>query len=228
MNNRIPDKNFAHYLDLADHQPIATQKNIEMLCHNVLKYGFNAAFVNPYYITYARHNLKKEAKVGTVVSFPLGQDTLEHKIQAAQEAARLGADEIDVSLNVALIKEGLWEKSLEEMRTIVNAARAVKNDVIVKFIPETGYLTPSEIKQTAHLMVEAGADFFKTCSGMGPRGAHIEDVKLVREAVGNQIKIKVAGGISTYEQACQFIEAGADRIGTSKAVAIINEFLAKR
>lgn len=228
MNNRIPDKNFAHYLDLADHQPIATHKNIETLCANVLKYGFNSAFVNPYYITYARHNLKKEAKVGTVISFPLGQETLEHKISAAQESAKLGADELDVSLNVAFIKEGLWEKSLEEMKKIVQAAHAVNDNIIVKFIPETGYLTPSEIKQVAHLMVEAGADFFKTCSGLGPRGAHIEDVKLVREAVGNNIKIKVAGGISNYEQARQFIEAGADRIGTSKAVAIINEFLGKK
>lgn len=225
MNNIIPDNNFAHYLDLADHKQIATEKNIETLCSNVLKYGFNSAFVNPYYIVYAKHNLKKESNVGTVISFPLGQETLETKITTAAQAVKLGAHEIDVSLNVAFIKEGFWDKSLEEMKSIVNAARDINPNIIVKFIPETGYLNHAEIKQVAELMIEAGADFFKTCSGFGPRGAILDDVKAVRDAVGDRIKIKVAGGISTYEQARAFIQAGADRIGTSKAVEIINEFL---
>lgn len=109
------------------------------------------------------------------------------------------------------------------MNESVAIAKSINSNIIVKFIAETGYLTPDEIKKLAELMVRAGADFFKTCSGMGPRGAVVEDVKLVRAAVGNAIKVKVAGGISNYSQAKIFLDAGADRIGTSKAVEIIEE-----
>ncbi|HEV2601794.1 MAG TPA: hypothetical protein VGT41_05900 [Candidatus Babeliales bacterium] len=109
------------------------------------------------------------------------------------------------------------------MAELILCVRAVNPHIIVKCIPETGYLTADEIKKTAEVMVKAGADFFKTCSGMGPRGATVEDVQLVRAAVGSAIKIKVAGGISDYQTACTFIAAGADRIGTSHAIEIVTE-----
>jgi len=222
------ENNFSHYLDLASHTPITTEQTIQKICAQVIEYDFNSSFMNPYYIVYARQFFKNHSpekrKVGTVISFPLGQETAKIKMASAHEAAALGADELDISLNVALIKEARWEKVLEEMSGLVQTARAVNSNIIVKFIPETGYLTPVEIQKVAEIMVESGADFFKTCSGMGPRGATLEDVYLVRDAIGHQIKIKVAGGISTYEQARAFIDAGADRIGTSKAVEIITEF----
>lgn len=212
----------ATYLDLADHNPNATHADIKKICSAVAQHGFNAAFVNPCYVSYAKKILNTHGKVGTVVAFPLGQETLSIKIACAQAAAQAGADELDISLNVAAIKEAQWHDLLFAMTEIITTARAVNPKIIVKFIPETGYLTAPEIQKIAELMVQAGADFYKTCSGMGPRGATLEDVALVREAVGNDIKIKVAGGISTYEQAISFIEAGADRIGTSKAVEIIS------
>ena len=216
-------KNIANFLDFANHHANATHKDIEKLCDAVKKYRFNAAFVNPCYIAYAKEQLQGKSKVGTVISFPLGQEIFAIKIASVKEAANAGADEIDVSLNVGSIKEAKWEELLHTMTEIITTARTINQNIIIKFIPETGYLTDREIQKTAEIMVASGADFFKTCSGMGPRNAIVEDVKLVRAAVGSSIKIKVAGGISTYQQACAFIESGADRIGTSHAPEIVEE-----
>ena len=215
--------NLASYLDFGMHQANTTEQDIHNVCNKVLEYQFHAAFVNPYYVTLTKKLLGDKAKVGTVISFPLGQETMTTKIASTQEAIKNGADALDIVLNVAFLKEHAWEKSLDEMQTLVGAAREIREDVIVKFIPETGFLTPDEIKKAAELMVQAGADYFKTCSGFGPRGATIEDVKLVRQAVGDQIKIKVAGGIVDYDQAIAFIQAGANAIGTSRAVEIITK-----
>jgi deoxyribose-phosphate aldolase len=210
--------NISRFLDLASHDPDSTEEKIRDLCDKVRQFGFNAAFVNPCYILLAK---SLGVKVGTVVSFPLGQETLPVKTGCAESYARLGADELDVSLNVGLIKEGRWAESLGEMKAVIQAAKSINDIIIIKFIPETGFLAPDEIRKTAEIMADSGADFFKTCSGMGPRGATIEDVKLVREAIEDRLKIKVAGGITTLEQAREFINAGADRIGTSHAVEII-------
>lgn len=212
--------NIAKYLDLANHHPNSTEADIKELCAKVKEYGFNSAFVNPFYIQLAKD---QGVRVGTVISFPLGQETLSVKTGCAESYASLGADELDVSLNVGYVKSGKWTESLVEMKAVVETARRVNDKIIVKFIPETGYLTDDEIRKIAELMTDSGADFFKTCSGLGPRGATIEDVKLVREIVGRKLKIKVAGGIETFDQANSFIEAGADRIGTSHAVEIITK-----
>jgi len=107
------------------------------------------------------------------------------------------------------------------MKAVNTAAKEIRRNVIVKFIIETGFLTDEEIKKASELVLKSGADFIKTCSGWGPRGARLEDVKLIREAIGDKIKIKVAGGIDTYQEAVDFINAGANRIGTSKAIEII-------
>jgi deoxyribose-phosphate aldolase len=109
------------------------------------------------------------------------------------------------------------------MRSIVEAVKAMKPVVIVKFIIETGFLTDEEIKRAASLVLKAKGDFVKTCSGMGPRGARLTDVKLIREAIGTTIPIKVAGGVHDYKTAKAFIQAGANRIGTSAAVEIVKE-----
>lgn len=223
MLYKVTVKNLAKHLDLANHRPDASEEKIRKLCLDVLKYGFNAAFVNPCFISLAREVLKNQSKVGTVISFPLGGDVLSLKKEAAKQAVLTGADELDVSLTIGLIKEGKWHESLEEMQEIVEAVREQGKKTIVKFIPETGYLTSFEIKKTAELILKAEADFIKTCSGFGPRGATLEDVFLIKQAVGDSLKIKVAGGIKTREQALSFIRAGAARIGTSQAVAIIKE-----
>ncbi|MFI5333024.1 MAG: deoxyribose-phosphate aldolase [Candidatus Babeliales bacterium] len=218
------DKNFASYLDFACHGADTTQQDIEQLCHKVLNYEFNSAYVNPCYIREAKNIVRDQSNVGTVVSFPLGQDIFSIKVTATKEALLAGADELDVVLNIGYIKEHLWEKCYEEMKILVKTIKDFDSTRIVKFIPETGYLTSDEIKKIAELMVKSGADFFKTCSGYGPRGATLQDVHLIRAAVGDAIKIKVAGGIFTYEQAADFIQAGVNRIGTSHAVEIIEGY----
>lgn len=214
-------KNLASYIDFGYHHPDATEKDIERVCTAVLEYQLNSAFINPYYVPLVKKLLNNQRKTGTVISFPLGQETHETKIASLTQMLEAGADEFDVVLNIALIKEHRWDAVLEEMKSLVSVVRNFENRII-KFIPETGFLTTDEIKKVAELMVTAGADFFKTCSGYGPRGATIEDVTTVRAAVGDKIKVKVAGGIKTYEQVAEFIEAGASRIGTSRAVEIMN------
>lgn len=214
-------KTLAPFLDLANHHANATFADIEDICGKVKKYGLNAVFVNPYFVPFAREKMGTAGKVGTVISFPLGQEMLELKIAAAKAAIVAGADELDVSLNIGLVKTGRWEDSLAEMESIVRAVKAVGEQKIVKFILEAGYLTDDEIKKTSVLIFRSGADFVKTTSGMGPRGATVSDVELIKQATGGKIKIKAAGGVDTYDEAMALINAGVSRIGTSKAVEIV-------
>ncbi|MBN1263674.1 MAG: deoxyribose-phosphate aldolase [Candidatus Pacebacteria bacterium] len=212
----------AGYLDFANHRADATEKSIRFLCQQVKAYGFHSAFVNPCYVPLAKELLGEEGVVGTVIGFPLGQEIQAVKVFASVEAAKKRADELDVSMNVGWFKAG-WDKLvLAEMRAIVEAVRNIREKTIIKFIIETGFLNEAEIKKAAELVVRSGADFVKTCSGMGPRGARLRDVVLIRSAIGDQAKIKVAGGIGTCREAIAFIEAGARQIGTSKAVEILD------
>lgn len=213
--------NIAKYLDFANHHPDATPEQIRDLCQKVKKFGFHSAFVNPCYISLAKEYLEDKFPVGTVISFPLGQDTRDGKVLLAIETTRKGADELDVMMNVGLFKAGKYKEVLEEMKAVNAAAKEIRRNIIVKFIIETGFLTDGEIKKASELVLKSGADFVKTCSGWGPRGAKLEDVKLIRQAIGDKIKIKVAGGIDTYQEAVDFITAGANRIGTSRAIEII-------
>lgn len=213
----------AKYLDLANHHQEATLEKIKSLCAQVLEYGFNGAFVNPVFVADAKAFLLGRAKVGTVVSFPLGQETQEIKLAAVAKAIKDGADELDVSLNVGYLKSGLYKESSEEMQEIVQAAKTQKETVLVKLIIEAGCLTDEEIKKASELVLGSGADFIKTSSGFGPRGANLRDVDLIKGVVGEKIKIKVAGGIDTLDEAMAFIDKGVARIGTSGAVKIIQE-----
>ena len=217
----MDSKTLASYLDLANHRANATFADVENICDKVKQYGFNAAFVNPYFVAFAKQKMGATGKVGTVVSFPLGQEILDQKITNAKAAAMAGADELDVSLNVGLIKAGQWEDLLAEMRSIVKVVKTIDNQKIVKFILETGYLTDDEIKKSAVLVLQSGADFVKTNSGMGPRGVTVRDIEIIKQAVGDKIKIKAAGGVDTYDEAIAIINAGASRIGTSKAIEIV-------
>lgn len=221
--NFVKYKYFAKYLDFANHHQDAKPDDIRSLCQKVLEYGFHTAFVNSCYVALARDLIQDKAAVGTVISFPLGQDEQDIKILAGIQATRLGADELDVSMNVGLFKVKKYDQVLEEMKAVVQAAKNIRKNVLVKFIIETGYLTEDEIKKASELVLKSEADFVKTCSGFGPRGASLKDVDLIKAVVGGKIKIKVAGGIRSFEQANSFVERGAVRIGTSKAVEIVGE-----
>ena len=178
------------YLDFANHHQEATPEDIKILCQKVKQYRFHSAFVNPCYVALAK-DLLSEGIVGTVISFPLGQDTRDIKILAAINAVRIGADELDVMMNVGLFKAGRHAEVLEEMKAIVEAVKNIKKSAVVKFIIETGLLNNEEIKKAAKLIFKSGADFVKVCSGWGPRGASLKDVKLVKSVVKGKIKIKI-------------------------------------
>ena len=217
----MDQRTLALYLDLAKHHPETSEKEVRDLCQAVKKYGFHSAFVNPYWIKLTRQLMGPSGTVGTVISFPLGQEVKDIKVLAAIKAVKDGADEMDVSMNVGLFKEGKTDLVLAEMEAIVEAVKVLKKSTVVKFIIETGLLANEEIKEASQLVLKSGADFVKTCSGMGPRGASLKDVELIKSVVGGKIKIKVAGGIDTYQEAIDFINAGVDRIGTSKAIEIL-------
>jgi deoxyribose-phosphate aldolase len=225
----MDQRTLAEFLDLANHHADASYDDIEFICDSVAKYGFNAAFVNPFYVSsaqkYIQETIKKKIKIGTAISFPVGQETLEIKIASSLEAVKNGADEIDVSTNMGLLNFGQDGLYLEELKQIVNEVKNQRKETVVKFIIETGLvLFEDRIKAASEMILRSGADFVKICSGMGPRGASLKDVELVKNAVGDKIKIKVAGGIDTLKEALDFLNAGVSRIGTSKAIEIINEF----
>lgn len=223
----MTNQNLAQYLDFANHHANATPSDIKKICEDVLTHGFHAAFVNPCYIELAKQTVNGKAKIGTVISFPLGQDTAGTKKGAANEAVVLGADELDVVPNLGLFLAGDTQAFLKEMTDVTDSARMVGKPVIVKFILETGFFDnlpngKEKLQEAARLVKQSGADFVKFCSGMGPRNPTFEDLKIIKEAVGDTIQIKVAGGIDTREEAEAFLAGGANRIGTSHAVEIIS------
>lgn len=212
----------ARHLDFANHHANATQDDITSLCHLVIQHGFHAAFVNPIHVAIAKKTLGKSGTVGTVISFPLGQDRVDIKITTALKAIEDGADELDIVPNTAnLLSDSKGTSYLEEMVQIVRAIRQTNAVTIIKFILETGYMTEYQIKLGARLIHDSGADYVKFTTGMGPKEATLEDLAIIKEVVGPDMKIKVAGGVDTYREAIDFIEAGVTRIGTSHAVEII-------
>lgn len=215
-------KQLASYLDLANHHQEANEEEIKKLCRQVLEYGFHSAFVNPFFVPLARNIIGNKATVGTVISFPLGQESQETKVVSSVWAVKNGASELDISANIGYFKQGKHQETLEEMKAIVTGVKNLTTPPLVKFIIETGLLTDDEIKKASELVVLSGADFVKTCSGFGPRGATLKDVELIKSVIDDKVKIKVAGGITKLQQALDFINAGASRIGTSHAVEIIS------
>lgn len=215
----------ARSLDFANHHADATPDDIRKLCGQVVEYGFHTAFVNPVYVPLAKSLLGSHAKVGCVISFPLGGDATSVKMAAANRAVSDGADELDVVPNLGLYLSGDKQGFLKDMAEVVESARIFGKPVIVKFILDPGYFDalPNKkeaMQEVAQFIQQSGADFVKIGSGMGPRGPSLEDVAIVKESVPD-MKIKVAGGIDTQQEAQGFIDAGVTRIGTSHAIAIV-------
>lgn len=215
----------ARSLDFANHHANATPDDIRALASDVVKYGFHTAFVNPAYVSLAKSILGSHAKVGCVISFPLGQDESSVKMAAANKAVSDGADELDVVPNLGLYFSGDKEGFLKEMTDIVESARIFGKPVIMKFILDPGYFDKlsnkkEAMQEVAQCIQQSGADFVKLGSGMGPRVPSLDDVKIVKEAVPG-MNIKVAGGIDTREEAEGFLGAGVVRIGTSHAIDIV-------
>jgi deoxyribose-phosphate aldolase len=207
--------------------PSVTDDNVRKACQEALQYGFAAVVVNPSQVLIVARELRgSSVRVCSVISFPFGLSTTSAKVHEARTALEDGAEEIDMVMNFSALKSGHSELVLNDIKSVVQEARRAYGKVVVKVILENCYLTENEKRQACQLTMRAGADYVKTSTGFGKSGATIEDVRLMREVVGPAFGVKAAGGIRTVEQARQMIEAGANRIGTSAGVSIVESLKA--
>ena len=207
---------------LIDHtllKATATISEIETLCKEAVEYDFYSVCVNSGYVATAKKFLTgTDIKVCSVVGFPLGAMSAKAKYFETGEALADGADEIDMVLNVGLLKSGKNNQVLDE---IIALKRCVGENRVLKVILETCYLTDEEKRLACRLALDAKADFIKTSTGFGTGGATLADIKLMKECVQHKAKVKASGGIRDYETAMQYVNLGVERIGTSNGIAIL-------
>ncbi|MRS11527.1 MAG: deoxyribose-phosphate aldolase [Actinobacteria bacterium] len=186
-------------------------------------HGFAALCVSPFLVPLASQQLAGTGtKVCSVCGFPLGYNNTESKAEEAAHLVQLGCDEVDMVLNFAALLEGDDRFVSDDIKAVVRTvAEASKGAAIVKVILETGQLEPSDIERACTIAADAGAHFVKTSTGFGPRGASVEDVRLMRKTVGPDIGVKAAGGIRDLDAALAMLDAGASRIGTSSGIEIL-------
>lgn len=210
---------------LIDHTNLhtdATPEDMEILCQEAKDYHFKMVAINQVQSALCAKLLRgTDIHVGAAISFPLGQTTIESKAFDTENAIEIGATEIDYVINQTEVKAKNLDYIRKEMETIVNICR--KHNVLSKVIFENCYLTDEEKIKLAEIAKEVEPDFIKTSTGFGTGGATIEDVKLMKKHVGNTVKVKAAGGIRDAKTFIAMIKAGAQRIGTSSGVKIIEE-----
>lgn len=207
------------YIDHTLLKPESTQEQIAKLVSEAKEYDFASVCVNPTWVSYCANELSgTDVKVCTVIGFPLGATTSATKAFEAKEAIENGASEVDMVINIGLLKSGQYQAVEDDIRAVVEAS----GDKLVKVIIEACLLTDEEKVKACELSVSAGADFVKTSTGFSIHGATVEDVALMRKTVGDKVGVKAAGGARSFADAEAFIAAGATRIGTSAGVAIVN------
>jgi deoxyribose-phosphate aldolase len=212
----------APYIDHTLLKPEASREQISKLCKEAVRFGFASVCVNPWNVPLAAEHVRGSAvKVCTVAGFPLGATLPQVKINEAEEAIKLGAQEVDMVINVGALKSGQDELVEQEIRGVVEACH--RGGAICKVIIEAALLTTEEKVRACVACKDAGADFVKTSTGFGPGGATAEDVALMRAAVGREMGIKAAGGIRNIEDFKRMVSAGATRIGASASVRILEE-----
>jgi deoxyribose-phosphate aldolase len=210
---------------LIDHtllKPEATRTEIIRLCEEAKKFGFASVVVNPSWVALAAAQLRgSPVKVCTVVGFPLGATLPQVKVDEAEQVVKLGAQEVDMVINVGALKSGEDELVEQDIRGVVDLCH--RSGVLVKVILECAVLTDAEKVRGCQLVETSGADFVKTSTGFGPGGATAHDVELMRIVVGPEMGVKAAGGIRSYEELKKMLTAGATRIGASASVRILQE-----
>ena len=192
----------------------ATWEQIEKLCREGLEYAAASVCIPPCYVKQAKDFVGDKLAVCTVIGFPNGNMTTAVKVFETEDAVKNGADEIDMVINIGLVKAGHYDQVLDEIRQI----KAACGGRCLKGIIETCLLTEEEKKEMCRVVTESGADFIKTSTGFSTAGATPEDVALMRKYSGPEVKVKAAGGIASIEDAQRFIELGADRLGTSRLI----------
>ncbi len=207
-----------NYIDHTLLKPTATPADIVKLCDEAKEYKFYSVCVNSCYVFLASNELlNSKVKVVATIGFPLGASSSKAKRSEARRCIKDGADEIDMVINLGFLKHNLYKSVREE----ISAVKDILGDKILKVIIETCYLTEEEKRIACHIAAKAGADYVKTSTGFGTGGATFEDVKLMLEEVGGQLKVKASGGIKDAATAQQYIDLGVSRIGTSSGIAIV-------
>ena len=201
-------------------KPTASKEEIFKLCDDSIKYGMATVCIPLCYVADAKKYVEGKLPICTVIGFPLGYSTTDIKVMEAKKAIEFGADEVDMVINIAKLKSKEYNYVEEEIGKIKDAV----GEKTLKVIIETCFLTEEEKVKMCEIVTNSGADFIKTSTGFGTAGATLDDIKLFAENVGPKVKIKAAGGIRTLDDAINFIEAGASRLGTSAGVKIYEAF----
>ena len=210
--------NIAQYIDHTNLKPEATEADIKRLCNEAKEFKFKSVCVNPCRVSLAKECLENtDVLVCTVIGFPLGANSINTKVFEAKDAIANGADEIDMVINIGFLKDHRDEEVLQEIKALKEAC----GSHILKVIVETCLLTEEEKVRICKIVTESGADFIKTSTGFSTGGATREDVKLFAENIGPNVRIKAAGGIASLEDAEDFLNLGASRLGTSRIVKIV-------
>ena len=211
-------KQLAKMMDHTILKATATRAQVEQICREALEIGAASVCINPCNIEQARRLLDGSGvRVCTVIGFPLGANTPEVKAFETQDAIRRGAEEVDMVINVGALLAGDDETVYRDIKAVVDAAAGTLTKVII----ETCYLSDDQKKTACELAMRAGADFVKTSTGFGTGGATPHDVALMRGVVGSKLQVKASGGIRTYKDAAAVVEAGADRLGVSASLTIL-------
>lgn len=213
----MDSKQILSHVDHTLLNPCATWKEIQTLCDEALQYKTASICIPPSYVARVAEFYGEKLVVCTVIGFPLGYHTTEIKAAEAKAAIHDGADEVDMVVNIGDVKNGDFERVTQEIALI---KKSIDNHIL-KVIVETCYLTEEEKIKLCQCVTEAGADYIKTSTGFGNAGATIEDVRIFKQYIGSQVKIKAAGGIRSRTDMEHFIEQGCERLGTSSAVKIL-------
>lgn len=214
--------NIAAYIDHTLLKPTTLVADIERLCSEAIHYQFAAVCVPPLFVKKATALVEgSNVKVATVIGFPFGYSAIEAKVAELVLAILDGADELDVVINISAIKNNDWQFLANEINAILPIVKSKQR--AIKIIIESGILTEEEIIKCCDLYGAAGVDFMKTSTGYAEKGATVEAVQLMRRHLADNIRIKASGGIKTYTFAKQLIDAGADRLGCSSSISIVQE-----
>lgn len=212
-------KEIMAHIDHTQLKAVSTEADIDALCGEALKYGTASVCIPPAYVKYAREKFGSGLNICTVIGFPLGYNTSAVKAFETEQAIKDGADEVDMVINLGDVKNGYFDKITAEIALLKKAA----GDKILKVIIETCYLTEEEKIALCKCVTDGGADYIKTSTGFGTAGAKLEDIQLFKKHIGENVKMKAAGGVKNRADLEMFLSEGCERIGTSSAVKILTE-----
>ena len=213
----MTNKEILSHVDHTLLKATATWDDIQGICEDSIKFQTACVCIPQAYVKRIKDTYGDKVNICTVVGFPLGYNSTNSKITETKDALENGASEIDMVINISDVKNKLFDEVLAEIK----ALKKVCGSHILKVIVETCYLSEEEIIKMSEIVTKSGANYIKTSTGFGTRGASFEDIKLFKEHIGPDLKIKAAGGIKTIEDLNKFLELGCDRLGTSRAINII-------